>query len=48
MKQRETGWELESGSGEEKNNVRCDADTACCSLQAGLSGAGEKRDGGWG
>lgn len=33
MKKRESGWELESGSAEEKNDVKCDAPG--CSVLAG-------------
>lgn len=40
MKRRKSGWELESGSAEEKNNVKCDAGAAGCSLLAGRGGAG--------
>lgn len=47
MKKRKSGWELESGSAEEKNNAKCDAGAAGCSLLAGRGGE-ERRPGGGG
>lgn len=44
MKKRKSGWELESGSAEEKNNVKCDAGAAGCRL---LAGRGREKGDGW-
>lgn len=41
MGKRQSGWELESGSAEEKNNVKCETGAAGCCLLAGRGGGGK-------